>query len=298
MAVYILRNGEPQGPYQESVVAAWLIDGTCAPQDLAWRNGMATWQPLSSIPLHKTKAPNRNIILVVLAGLLILGAISLSFIFVQISVWKLKENSVTNSPIAINNPTNELPNNNTSRVLTVQAPSQWEGSIKGKVANEPFRLPIAIRFTQPRSPHEKNPIGFYINAGDFYSQIGSIALASSHQVDASGGRATLQYFTVDVDSSQIRGVLVNEHTAEAGALNQFVSANTSAQNAPPGPAQHLQEYLSAPPRVCAFYKGAVLTMNLSGERLAGTIEGTGRSVSIVFTGDVSYQAEFVATRVR
>ena len=296
MAVYILRNGEPQGPYQESVVAAWLIDGTCAPQDLAWRNGMATWQPLSTIPLRRTKAPNRNILVVVLAGLLILGAISLSFIFVLISVWKLKENSVSNSPIATNNPTNELPNNNTSQVLTVQAPSQWQGFIKGKVANEPFRLPITIQFTQPRS-HENNPIGFYINAGDFYSQIGSIALASSHQVDASGGRATLQYFNVNVYSSQIRGVLVNEHKAEAGALNQFVSANTSAQSAPPGPAQHLQEYLSAP-RVCAFYKGAVLTMNLSGETLTGSIEGTGRSVNIVFPGDVRYQAEFVATRVR
>ena len=296
MAVYILRNGEPQGPYQESVVAAWLIDGTCAPQDLAWRNGIATWQPLSTIPLHKTKAPNRNIIVAVLAGLLILGAISLSFIFVMISVWKLKANSVTDSPIATNNPTNELPNNNTSQVLTVQAPSQWQGFIKGKVANEPFRLPITIQFTQPRS-HETNPIGFYINAGDFYSQIGSIALASSHQVDASGGRATLQYFTINVYSSQIRGVLVNEHKAEAGALNQFVSANTSAQSAPPGPAQHLQEYLSAP-RVCAFYKGAVLTMNLSGETLTGSIEGTGRSVNIVFPGDVRYQAEFVATRVR
>lgn len=296
MAVYILRNGEPQGPYQESVVAAWLIDGTCAPQDLAWRNGMATWQPLSTIPLRRTKAPNRNILVVVLAGLLILGAISLSFIFVLISVWKLKENSVSNSPIATNNPTNELPNNNTSQVLTVQAPSQWQGFIKGKVANEPFRLPITIQFTQPRS-HENNPIGFYINAGDFYSQIGSIALASSHQFDASGGRATLQYFNVNVYSSQIRGVLVNEHKAEAGALNQFVSANTSAQSAPPGPAQHLQEYLSAP-RVCAFYKGAVLTMNLSGETLTGSIEGTGRSVNIVFPGDVSYQAEFVATRVR
>lgn len=296
MAVYILRNGEPQGPYQESVVAAWLIDGTCAPQDLAWRNGMATWQPLSTIPLRRTKAPNRNILVVVLAGLLILGAISLSFIFVLISVWKLKENSVSNSPIATNNPTNELPNNNTSQVLTVQAPSQWQGFIKGKVANEPFRLPITIQFTQPRS-HENNPIGFYINAGDFYSQIGSIALASSHQFNASGGRATLQYFNVNVYSSQIRGVLVNEHKAEAGALNQFVSANTSAQSAPPGPAQHLQEYLSAP-RVCAFYKGAVLTMNLSGETLTGSIEGTGRSVNIVFPGDVRYQAEFVATRVR
>lgn len=296
MAVYILRNGEPQGPYQESVVAAWLMDGTCAPQDLAWRNGMSTWQPLSTIPLRKTKAPNRKIFVVVLAGLLILGAISLSFLFVMISVWKVKENSVTNSnaPIA-NNPTNELPNY-THRVLTVEAPSQWQGFIEGKVANEPFRLPITITFTQPRS-HENNPIGFNINAGNF-SQIGSIALASSHQFDApSGGRATLQYFAVDVYSSQIRGVLVNEHKGEAAALNQFVSANTSAQNAPPGPSQHLQDYLSSI-EICAFYKGAVLTMNLSGERLAGNIEGTGHSISGIFPGDVTYQAKFVVTRVR
>lgn len=55
MSVYILRNGEKHGPYEEPVVADWLTNGTCSPQDLAWRDGMGDWQPLSAISLLPTK---------------------------------------------------------------------------------------------------------------------------------------------------------------------------------------------------------------------------------------------------
>lgn len=82
MSVYILKNGERHGPYEESVVAGWLMNGTCSPQDLARRDGMNGWQPLSSISL----LPNRQRsgsggILIALLGLFVTGV---SFL---ISIW-------------------------------------------------------------------------------------------------------------------------------------------------------------------------------------------------------------------
>ncbi len=184
----------------------------------------------------------------------------------------------------------------TYRGLTREGPSRWRGEIQGRVSDRPFRLPMVIEFKEPL-PQEDNPVGVFINAGD-PSQVGNLALASARQYSApSGGRITLQYFSLKGRGSQLRGVLADEHVGEAAAYNQFVSPNVTAQNAPPGPAQHLQQYLP-PTEICAFRRGAVLTINLSGERLTGNIEGSGHSVTGIFPGDVSYRAEFVAARVR
>jgi hypothetical protein len=95
MAIYILRNGEPQGPYEESVVAEWLKAGTCSAQDLAWRHGMRGWQSLGTIPL-KTKGLGRAGIVAALAGVFILGAISLSVIVV--GIWFARKPTNFNSP--------------------------------------------------------------------------------------------------------------------------------------------------------------------------------------------------------
>jgi uncharacterized RDD family membrane protein YckC len=47
MEIWIGRNGERHGPYKEDDVRAWLRAGQVSGSDLAWREGLADWQPLS-----------------------------------------------------------------------------------------------------------------------------------------------------------------------------------------------------------------------------------------------------------
>lgn len=47
MEIWIGRNGERHGPYKEDDVRAWLKIGQVSGSDLAWREGLADWQPLS-----------------------------------------------------------------------------------------------------------------------------------------------------------------------------------------------------------------------------------------------------------
>ena len=47
MEIWIGRDGERHGPYQESDVREWLRSGKVSPADLAWYEGLADWQPLS-----------------------------------------------------------------------------------------------------------------------------------------------------------------------------------------------------------------------------------------------------------
>ncbi len=47
MEIWIGRDGERHGPYAEDDVRQWLRSGQVSPQDLAWYEGLADWQPLS-----------------------------------------------------------------------------------------------------------------------------------------------------------------------------------------------------------------------------------------------------------
>ena len=47
MEIWIGRDGERHGPYKEEDVRQWLRSGQVSPQDLAWYEGLADWQPLS-----------------------------------------------------------------------------------------------------------------------------------------------------------------------------------------------------------------------------------------------------------
>ncbi len=49
MEIWIGRNGERHGPYKEEDVRAWLRNGQVSASDLAWREGLADWQPLSAL---------------------------------------------------------------------------------------------------------------------------------------------------------------------------------------------------------------------------------------------------------
>jgi hypothetical protein len=47
--IYIYRNGQQNGPYEEATVSAWSRSGECSLTDLAIREGMSEWQPLWSV---------------------------------------------------------------------------------------------------------------------------------------------------------------------------------------------------------------------------------------------------------
>lgn len=50
MQIYILVNGEQQGPFTPDQVKGYLAIGQYQYTDLAWREGMTDWQPLSQFP--------------------------------------------------------------------------------------------------------------------------------------------------------------------------------------------------------------------------------------------------------
>lgn len=49
MEIWIGRNGERNGPYPEADVRQWLRIGQVSGDDLGWYDGLADWQPLSSL---------------------------------------------------------------------------------------------------------------------------------------------------------------------------------------------------------------------------------------------------------
>ncbi|RDS84335.1 RDD family protein [Dyella psychrodurans] len=58
MEVWIGRQGERHGPYQEEQVREWLRGGQLGRDDLGWYDGLADWQPLSVLFADEfSKAP-------------------------------------------------------------------------------------------------------------------------------------------------------------------------------------------------------------------------------------------------
>lgn len=49
MDIYIYKNGQQQGPFNERTIQNGLNSGEFAYSDLAWHQGMTDWQPLSQI---------------------------------------------------------------------------------------------------------------------------------------------------------------------------------------------------------------------------------------------------------
>lgn len=49
MDIWIGRNGERHGPYKEADVRQWLRSGEASGDDLGWYDGLADWQPLSTL---------------------------------------------------------------------------------------------------------------------------------------------------------------------------------------------------------------------------------------------------------
>lgn len=54
MDIYILREGQQTGPYDDEGVHTLLKDGAIKLDDFAWRDGLPNWQPLSSVLYPKS----------------------------------------------------------------------------------------------------------------------------------------------------------------------------------------------------------------------------------------------------
>ena len=57
MEIWIGRDGERHGPYKEEDVRQWLRSGQVSSSDLAWREGLADWQPLSALFPDEVRSP-------------------------------------------------------------------------------------------------------------------------------------------------------------------------------------------------------------------------------------------------
>jgi hypothetical protein len=49
MSTYVLKNNEQTGPYEDAAIRSGLASGAFSYDDHAWREGMAEWQPLSTL---------------------------------------------------------------------------------------------------------------------------------------------------------------------------------------------------------------------------------------------------------
>lgn len=93
MSIFILKDNQKDGPFEDSVVQQWLVDGTCSPDDLAWREGMKDWQPLSTLTLPKKKhwvVQYRSLLLIL--GVAVIGMLFVAFIGIY---WYVSSNSST-----------------------------------------------------------------------------------------------------------------------------------------------------------------------------------------------------------
>ncbi len=175
---------------------------------------------------------------------------------------------------------------------------EWKGDIEGRAYNQSFRLPVSVVIDKPL-PYETNQVRLSISAGGS-SQVGNLALKSSLEFNApySGGKVTLQYFSVRLEGGRLEATLTNGHKAEAAAFNGFTAPNVTAQSAPGGPGQELYKSMG-PTEMFAFHEGATIIINLNGNSLTGSVQGKGYSYTGIFpTPDVSYQADFSARRIR
>ncbi len=55
--IWVGQNGEKLGPFSETAVRKWMVEGKFAPDALGWRTGMAAWAPLTTVMRANTPPP-------------------------------------------------------------------------------------------------------------------------------------------------------------------------------------------------------------------------------------------------
>lgn len=167
-----------------------------------------------------------------------------------------------------------------------------EGMAQGEVGGQRFELPMLVTLDDP-IPGESNPIHVFIGVGQ-EQNIGSIALYSALPFNTSSGSVTLQYFSVQMNNSEIAGNLTNSHQAEAAMANIFRGPNMAAVTAPPV-MQEIYRNVQGNSEMFAVLERSSFSMFVGNDGLVyGEINATGTGVINIFPApDVSYRANFV-----
>jgi len=59
MGIFIHKNNEQLGPYQETEIKVFIQEGRITVEDLGWKEGMSDWKPLKEIINSKTTDPSK-----------------------------------------------------------------------------------------------------------------------------------------------------------------------------------------------------------------------------------------------
>jgi hypothetical protein len=171
-----------------------------------------------------------------------------------------------------------------------------EGMAQGVVGGQNFQLPIIITLDDPL-PGENNPIHVFIGVGQ-EQNIGGIALYSALPFNTSSDSVTLQYFSIQVNDSEISGILTNPRQAEAAMANIFRGPNIAALTAPPI-MQEIYRDVQGSSEMFAILENSSFAMVVGGDGLIyGEINARGTGVINIFpTPDVVYQANFIVRKV-
>ncbi len=183
----------------------------------------------------------------------------------------------------------------------VLVPSEWQGELFGDVAGMPFSLPVIITLDEPADPNSASPMELTLTTQTPYgATIGHLLFTSSlpAQQGAPDQPTLFQYAVVTAQETGITAELVETHREAGKAVNTFIGPNLTCESAEPG---LVRQHFCAlgPHELFAFDLGTSLAMQFDGGQLQGTLSGAGASTTgVVPLSDVTYIAQFIATRIR
>jgi hypothetical protein len=80
--IHVVHNNDQSGPYPEDEIRQKLTSGDFLPTDLAWKEGMEKWEPLSSffdVPRHKQRLLTKSRILLAGSGITLIAILILTW---------------------------------------------------------------------------------------------------------------------------------------------------------------------------------------------------------------------------
>jgi hypothetical protein len=172
MSIYVFKNNQQSGPFEESQVRGWLASGQLSPNDMAVRQGETQWKPLSLLlsgvsnqqpvaaqfsprtggspaavsAFSQQSEPKKGAgkLFLALIGLFVLGIIGIG-----IAATTFMRKSKTTDPVVItksgNTNNTSINSNNTNTTSPVPNYTELQGKVKELIALKP---PVKL---------EKNP---------------------------------------------------------------------------------------------------------------------------------------------
>ncbi len=183
--------------------------------------------------------------------------------------------------------------NATVVTAAVPVPSNWRGTVNGKVYGEAFKLGVDVKLTR-KLRGERNPFHLsVVTRGKQSANVGAetYVSAASYLTPYTARSVTLRYLRITVASTRISARLVDIHKPEAAVINGFTAPNVCLTVYSPF------ECVLTGPELFAFNKGATLTLRISGRRISGSLSGTGFGYTQILPYPaVRYDAHITASR--